>query len=240
MELNSLPPSTRALWSVLSRDKSLHDFVLIGGTALSMRIGHRISEDLDFACLDRQLPRQRLKTLLHHLESKAYSVRKLIDVASQDDFIDAGLDQDDFQQNFVVENDAGAVKLSFVAFEERVTRCLRQTQSAFVRVADLDEIFRTKVLCACERSKTRDWLDLYVLLKHHGFMPVDIYTALEDSGSLHLYSQLDRRLRKLQPTIADEGYSHLLKKPPSLTDMQNCFNNCLDDIESQLAARRFS
>jgi len=34
---------------------SQHDFRLVGGTALSYHINHRISEDLDF-CLTEQLP----------------------------------------------------------------------------------------------------------------------------------------------------------------------------------------
>ena len=41
-----LPPAQRRLWPELKRTP--HDFVLYGGTALALRIGHRQSADFDF------------------------------------------------------------------------------------------------------------------------------------------------------------------------------------------------
>lgn len=240
MELNWLPANTRALWKILSIDKQLGGFVLVGGTALCMRIGHRVSEDLDFAYLGQTLPRQRIKVFLKSLQKKSIHAQPTIDLAAQDDFIDAGLDLNDYQQNYVLDTGAGKVKVSFIAFEDRIRQCLRQTHSDFARVSDLDEIFRTKVLCACDRAKSRDWVDLYVLMKYHGFSPMDLYAALEDTGSTAYLTHLDRRLRKLQVSAADEGYTQLMQEPPSLEVMREFFNASLNEIEVQLAARRFA
>lgn len=44
--LNILPSSQRALWKELKATPK--HFVLYGGTALALRLGHRVSEDLDF------------------------------------------------------------------------------------------------------------------------------------------------------------------------------------------------
>ncbi len=44
--LDTLPPSQRRLWSELAAVPP--DFVLYGGTALALRLGHRTSEDFDF------------------------------------------------------------------------------------------------------------------------------------------------------------------------------------------------
>src|ERR1700759_2358224 len=44
--LDILPASQRALWPDLSEIPT--DFVLYGGTALALRLGHRTSEDFDF------------------------------------------------------------------------------------------------------------------------------------------------------------------------------------------------
>src|ERR1700674_2621303 len=45
-KLNILPASRRALWQELKATPK--HFVLYGGTALALRLGHRVSEDFDF------------------------------------------------------------------------------------------------------------------------------------------------------------------------------------------------
>src|SRR5208337_1585729 len=44
--LDILPPAQKRLWSEL--DATPKTFVLYGGTALALRLGHRQSEDFDF------------------------------------------------------------------------------------------------------------------------------------------------------------------------------------------------
>ena len=44
--LDILPPAQRRLWNELGSTPP--DFVLYGGTALALRLGHRQSEDFDF------------------------------------------------------------------------------------------------------------------------------------------------------------------------------------------------
>lgn len=46
LHLEILPPAQRRLWSELSQVPN--DFVLYGGTALALRLGHRVSVDFDF------------------------------------------------------------------------------------------------------------------------------------------------------------------------------------------------
>ena len=47
--MSMLPPETERLWHRLEHDPLLAGWYLIGGTALSLLIGHRQSEDLDLA-----------------------------------------------------------------------------------------------------------------------------------------------------------------------------------------------
>jgi len=44
----TVTPATLDLIYTLQRDVLLSDFFLVGGTALSLQIGHRISNDIDF------------------------------------------------------------------------------------------------------------------------------------------------------------------------------------------------
>ena len=48
MFTNTLPASTAQLLEKLKGAEFLQDFYLSGGTALSLQLGHRESEDLDF------------------------------------------------------------------------------------------------------------------------------------------------------------------------------------------------
>jgi len=52
--LDILPAAQRSLWADLSCVPT--DFVLYGGTALALRLAHRISEDFDFFSLQPFAP----------------------------------------------------------------------------------------------------------------------------------------------------------------------------------------
>lgn len=43
----TVQPTTLELIKKLQRDNNLHGFYLVGGTALALQIGHRISDDID-------------------------------------------------------------------------------------------------------------------------------------------------------------------------------------------------
>jgi hypothetical protein len=45
-KLNTLPPAQRAIWPLLAEIP--RHFVLYGGTAVALRLGHRVSVDFDF------------------------------------------------------------------------------------------------------------------------------------------------------------------------------------------------
>ena len=48
MFVNIIPPDTVSMLKKLSNDSFLSSFYLSGGTALSLQMGYRESEDLDF------------------------------------------------------------------------------------------------------------------------------------------------------------------------------------------------
>ncbi|MCX7839200.1 MAG: nucleotidyl transferase AbiEii/AbiGii toxin family protein [Anaerolineae bacterium] len=66
----ALLPRTQELLQTLSTLTVLRSFYLAGGTALALRLGHRISQDLDFFAnietLDDDLRRQIILTLQNH------------------------------------------------------------------------------------------------------------------------------------------------------------------------------
>ncbi len=239
MDIDKLPADTRRIWKRLRQESLLKGFVLIGGTALTLRIGHRISEDLDFAYLGTVLPRRRLALLVNNLHGEGVDLELNQDVAAQDDFINAGLELNDFQQNYLAHLPDGDVKLSFVRFDNDVTRMLDGNEESGLRVATLDEAFRTKAIACADRSKTRDWFDLYVLMTQHGFNGDDFYRAFVDADRESSFSIANMRLRSGKPSLTDDGYINLLESPPSLKEMRDYFVDMLDRLEVDLSAVAF-
>lgn len=240
MDIGKLPADTRRLWERLRLEPLLKGFVLIGGTALTMRIGHRISEDLDFAYLGRELPKKRLALLVKMLRSEGTDFVLNQDAAAEEEFINSGLALEDSQQNYLAKLPEGTVKVSFVRFENSVTSLLSGTEESPLRAATLDEIFNTKALACAERSKTRDWFDLYLLMTRHGYSGEDFHRAFVAADCQNAFDGASLRLRACKPTLTDEGYVHLLEDaPPTLDEMRAYFNDMLDRIEVDLSAAAF-
>ena len=201
-----------------------------------MRIAHRVSEDLDFAYLGSTLPRTRISALMDSLQRAGFDVQANQNLADEQDFMDAGLRLAEHQQNFVI---AREIKLSFVRFDNATTQCLAGSVESPTRIASLDEIFRTKSLVCAQRSKTRDWFDLYILMTHHGFNVSDMHRAFADAGCASMFDIAAQRLRLCKPTKTDEGFVHLVEPAPSLPKMRRFFSQALDQLEIDLSRAAF-
>lgn len=58
LKLELMPKATQETFGRLKDDHRLACFSLVGGTALALQIGHRISEDLDFNILVKSYPKK--------------------------------------------------------------------------------------------------------------------------------------------------------------------------------------
>lgn len=236
MDTNKLRPDTRTLWDVLKEDPRLAGFVLIGGSALTLRIGHRVSEDLDFAYTGDVLPSRRLKFLLTDLQRRGIEVEPLANPSAEEEFIDSGLKLADYQQEYLLN---GSVKVQFIRLDNEKTSCFKGDPHKPLRVASLDEIFDTKALVCAERSKTRDWFDLYVLLTQHGYTMADFRRAFEKANHLSTFDNACLRIEACKPYPEDEGYRHLLERAPSLAEMAAYFSAEIDKLQTDLARVAF-
>lgn len=158
----------------LRDDPLLKGGILIGGTALTLRIGHRRSEDLDFAFLSERLPSAAINLLLRNYPDWTRNDNLL----SYEEFQIAGQSLHDYQQDFV---SGDGVKITFLAEEKPVWAPLdhKREQPGSLRVATTKEIFGLKCLVSARRSKSRDHYDLYVLFQEHGFAVSDMVEAFE-------------------------------------------------------------
>ena len=67
MRIDRLPENARGVFLALENDPDIGEFVLIGGTAISLHSGHRRSEDLDFAFTGIHLSRTAIKRIIGRL-----------------------------------------------------------------------------------------------------------------------------------------------------------------------------
>lgn len=227
-----LPPATERVWNFLKEQPALAGFVLVGGSALALRIRHRLSEDLDFAFPELKLPRTRLELLLLQALEAGHNFQRDDDEAALFEFMQGGGELHDYQQNFVVN---GSVKVSFFTPDAGLARLLQGSAEQLPRIATLPELFKSKCVLSAVRSKTRDWLDLYLLMREHGFSVRDYQTAFREAGVEH---QCDIGLSRLcsgMPQLNDEGYAHLLPEPPTVEQMKSFFISQRDALEVETA-----
>jgi hypothetical protein len=240
--MNKLRDDTQEVWDAIQYDKALAGFVLIGGSALTLHLGHRVSEDLDLAYTGDNLPKLRIKQALENLSAKGFSVERVFNQAVEDEFIDSGLDASDVMQDYLVSE---TVKLQLVRLGSDASEMINSTPDQPLRVASLDEIFALKALVCSERSKTRDWFDVFTLMNEHNYTFEDFRNVYVESAKRGLnarmggYDNAKSRMCRGVPHDLDEGYSSLLNNAPSLAEMRRFFSDGFDRLEQDLAKRRF-
>lgn len=146
--LDILPPAQRRLWPELKKAKD-EAFVLYGGTAVALFLGHRESVDFDFFT-DRNFQPEDL-------------VRKF-DFLKKAEFLQS-------QPNTLTvlapggDDDARRVKVSFFGgFGFGRLEDPQQTPDDVLEVASLQDLLAHKLKVLMQRVETKDYLDIDALL----------------------------------------------------------------------------
>jgi predicted nucleotidyltransferase component of viral defense system len=146
-----LSPVTEQVFNSIKRFEIFKDYVLIGGTALSVQINHRLSEDLDF-CKWQDDPKIRNKEIAWP------EIEKILKLAGpvKTDILDL------YQVNFSVNN----VKISF--YSNALANSIDiKTGVAFeqIKVADIKSLGAMKLEVMSRRNLFRDYYDVYSILQ---------------------------------------------------------------------------
>lgn len=159
--LDILPRPQRRLWDELAVIPS--EFVLYGGTALALHLGHRQSVDFDFFGNQKFEPRQLTDSL------------PLL--------ADATITQQSPNTLSVIVDRGGPVKLSFFGVPG-IAR-LRSPEIALdngLQVASLLDLAGTKAAVVQQRAEAKDYLDLAAILADGR---VDLPTALAAAKAIY-------------------------------------------------------
>ena len=78
LKMDFMPEATRKNFARLKDDPRLASFTLVGGTALALQIGHRISEDLDFNIFGQKLPMRAIDGILDELAAGGATIESMM------------------------------------------------------------------------------------------------------------------------------------------------------------------
>lgn len=163
----ALAPQTEKIFKKVSKMETIKPFVLVGGTALSLQINHRKSEDLDFMKW-RTSKNEKMEVEWSQIEKElgqlgTITSRNLLDI---------------YLVDFVVEN----VKLSFYATEKYspINHVIEFYNN--IKMADTDAIMAMKMEVLSRRNTFRDYYDIYALLKNGTNIHKSIDSAIKYSG----------------------------------------------------------
>jgi len=142
-KLEILPPSQRTLWDELGQTP--RDFVLYGGTALALRLGHRRSEDFDFFSNNPFAPGP-LRSAIPYLQGAEVSqseANTLTAIVTRDGPVKVSL--------------FGGLRLNRVQDPDLV-------RGNGVQVASLLDVAATKLTTIQQRAQARDYEDLAAII----------------------------------------------------------------------------
>jgi hypothetical protein len=150
--MQGLTENTNRIFEAISKLNCINGYTLIGGSALSMQLDKRLSEDLDFCKWPTNLKTDKPTVDWPTIEKELNTVGN---IDSRDIL---GFDQVIFIVN--------GIKISFLTKQENFSP-VKNTVKILnnIKAADLDSLGVMKVEVMLRRSEWRDYYDIYSLLK---------------------------------------------------------------------------
>jgi hypothetical protein len=190
-KLGVLPPAQREIWTSLAPAPRLN-FVLYGGTAIALHLGHRESLDFDFF-RSEPLDKDQIRAAFGFINEAAI------------------LQDAPGTLVIIAEMPSGSVKISFfggIGFG-RVNDPL-QTRDGVLLVASLDDLMATKLKATLDRAEAKDYRDIAEMISAGVSLPsgVSAFSAMFngepsqvlrsigyfEDGDLHTLAQADQEL----------------------------------------------
>lgn len=147
---NALAENTMQVFDTISKLECIKDLVLCGGTAQSLQMSHRKSEDLDFELIGTKKSRPVLDAagILNEVQGKF-----------------PGADYEALGPNHFLITLQGNVKLSFFRPENNVPTLTVGLRYNNIKTPTLQELLGMKLYVITQRTAFRDYYDIYSLLK---------------------------------------------------------------------------
>ena len=214
----SLAPHAGMIFEIISRLECIKTYTLVGGTALSLQIEKRQSEDFDF------MKWQQRKNEKCEVDWPAIK-KELESVGEIKEYEVGGF-------NYVSFNFEG-VKLSFYAPPRKAIKSMQRIPYLNnLYLADMESIGAMKMEAMLRRSKFRDYYDLYSILKEGGDLLKMVDAALEHSEHKLRTRSLFSMLTNGKMFVKEKGFDELMPVyDVSPTDIQEYIMERLLEIK---------
>lgn len=147
--LEILPPAQLRLWPELAATVDL-GFVLYGGTAIALRLGHRASVDFDFFS-DKPLDRAALQDAFSFLAQSTV-------LQDERNALSVLVPYGDAVHTHVKVSFFGTIGFGRVGVPDA-------TQDSILQVASLDDLMATKVKVVLQRAEAKDYRDIAAMVR---------------------------------------------------------------------------
>ena len=208
--MKGLSQHTEEIFEKISKSECIKNYTLIGGTALALQIGHRLSEDLDF-CKWRKSKNDFVRVdEWKNIDNELTAIGKVEKNILDDNHID-----------FKVND----VKITFYADNEfkEPKDLIKQLFLNNIKIADVKSIGIMKLALMLHRNSHKDYYDIYSILQsgvslkdivygaadytEHRLKTKNIIAMLVDSE----YVLIDKRFQELNP-VYDFDLAYLEKE----------------------------
>ena len=139
-------PVKRALWDILinlQSQKIFKDYFLVGGTALSLQLGHRISDDIDLFTR-REINKDEIFDFLNRDYNGKYQIHNM--------------------QNIVLQISIENIKIDFVKHDYNLIEEIKLHEG--IKYLGKKDISAMKLMAIANRGdQAKDFIDIYYLLQ---------------------------------------------------------------------------
>lgn len=196
----SLVDKTKKVIESISKMESIKPYILVGGTALSLQLSSRMSEDLDF-----------MRWQQYRGEKMDVDIKSITKEVELGHVIDKINILDNNQVEFFID---GGVKLSFYAPERKAPQINKVHFLNNLYLADIDTIASLKMETMQRRNSFRDYYDLYCILKEKTNEEIIriIENSLKYSDHLMKSKNLLGKLGNYERFTKDEDFKQLEPK----------------------------
>lgn len=166
LQTQTVYPETLGVLKKLMQDPLLKQFYLVGGTALALQIGHRISVDIDLFTNESF----DSVTLSAHLKEN-YEFKETVD------------------RGYFLQGSIKGIKVDLLKYPYKPKQDLLSIET--VRMVDKTDIASMKLSAITNRGRKRDFIDLFFLLKYFTLKEIiDLYIQKFNAETFMLLQSL--------------------------------------------------
>lgn len=236
IDLSMMPQRTRAVFELLADQSALKEFVLVEGTALSLQIHHRLSEDLDFCLFSEKLNSEVLDALIKAL-STSHQVMLMTPSSKITQARINGTELLDFSRDYLIDG----IKVTFFARNDNAYSYfsgldrVQPDKVTFSLLSSLS-IFKMKAWLIQKRVKSRDLFDLMQMIKCHHLSINNIFMAAQEADpAIFSEGQMKDILTGLIPVNSDDEGFESIGLDIDLQEVYAFFTDAINEDEIRQA-----